>query len=359
MDCVGCGACYNACQFGAIEMVYNDEGFLYPVLDCSKCVMCKKCHEVCPINRKQNLNEKFKVYAGYDKKEYIVKKSSSGGLFPRFARYIIRQNGLVYGAGFENLKLKHLEIDSLEDLIKISGSKYIQSDMNIIYNKVRMAINYNREVLFSGTSCQIAGLKSYLKYFELDNYPKLYTIAVICHGVPSVKVFNDYINFLEKKYNSKIININFRDKINGWQNYYTNINFANGKKQVKKAAHNRYMIGFLRNYYLRKSCYDCKFKGTIKDIDIILGDAWGIKKIYPDIYNKNGTSVLIINSEKGQDLYNKIYKCFTLKKIDYTFIKKYNPCIYKSVKGENQRTKFFEAYKLNGFEYVYKNFMKR
>ena len=359
MNCIGCSACYNACQFEAIEMKQNAEGFLYPVLNNSKCVKCNKCYEVCPMDKEQKINENFIIYAGYDKEKKLVKNSSSGGLFSRFARYILKENGLVYGAGFEELELKHLEIDSLDNLIKISGSKYLQSDINMSYNKIRMVINCNKKILFSGTSCQIAGLKSYLKYFNLDDYKNLYTIAVICHGVPSIKIFNDYINFLEKKYNSKVNGINFRDKINGWENYYTTIYFDNGKKQVKKAAHNRYMIGFLRNYYLRKSCYDCKFKGTLKDIDIILGDAWGIKKIYPDIYNKNGTSVMIINSEKGQNLYSKISKCFKLKKIDYSFIKKYNSCVYKPVKGQKQRAKFFEDYNLNGFEYVYKKFMKR
>ncbi len=356
-DCVGCGACYNVCEFNAIKMIYDVEGFVYSKINIDKCVKCNKCLTVCPVINKPDINKKFNIYAGYDKNKNIVKMSSSGGLFRRFAKYILNQNGIVFGVGFDELKLKHLEINSLDNLNKICGSKYVQSYIGDSYKKVKIALNENKKILFSGTPCQISGLKSYLKYFGLDNNSNLFTIAIVCHGVPSTKIFNDYINLLQNKYNSKVKNINFRNKLKGWQNYYITIEFDD-KKIIQKASKNSYMIGFLKNYYLRKTCYNCKFKETIKDIDILLGDAWGIKNNYPDIYNKNGTSILIINSKQGEYLYKKNLKYLKLKKINYNFVKKYNPCIYKSVKDIIKRKNFFELYLSEGFKYVYIKFMR-
>ena len=228
-ECCGCQACFNICPKNAIEMIEDNEGFKYPSINKEKCIKCGLCEKVCPYvneySKKQILNESI-AYGGWNLNEEIRRISSSGGIFTAIAKYIIEKNGVVCGAIFdENLNVVHDIVDNLNDLKKMNGAKYVQSDMRDNLKKIKKYLDNGRLVLFSGTPCQVSGLNSYLN----KEYNNLYTCDIVCHGVPSPKVFNKYKKELEKDNSSKISFINFRDKITGWKSYSFLVKFKNNK----------------------------------------------------------------------------------------------------------------------------------
>ena len=208
-DCTGCWACVNSCLHNAISMREEKLGHLYPLVNSDKCINCGLCIKICPANNSKTLCNPKTAYAGWDKNELEYKSSTSGGAASAFARYIIKNGGIVYGcACLENVDIRHIRIDKEDDLYKLKGSKYVQSNIYDSYRSVKNDLCDNREVLFIGTPCQIAGLKSYLR----KEYEKLYLVDLICHGVPSQKLFNYYLEYLSNKFKSKVIDIKFRNK---------------------------------------------------------------------------------------------------------------------------------------------------
>ena len=336
--CTGCSACYNVCPKHAIKMVRDEEGFLIPNIDNELCINCGLCKKKCPvINKKSNfsLNE---CYAGYSKRESI-KKSSSGGIFGVIATYILKSNGAVIGACLENDELKHIVIEKKEDLNKVRGSKYLQSDISSVYKFIRNNIK-EKLILFVGTPCQVAGIKS---VFD-SKYENLICIDLFCHGVPSLKVFEKYLNELEREHNDIVIGYDFRSKQESWENY-KNVIYFKTKKIEMNYYDNPYMKLFLNNISLRKSCYNCNFKLGNKYSDLTLGDFWGIKSFHPDIYNSSGVSAVIVNTEKGLKILNKILDQCTFKKCSIREILTFNKSLKKSAPRNKKREKFFK--KLN------------
>ena len=251
---------------------------------------------------------------------------------------ILVNNGIVIGAVFdENMNLNHIAIEDEDELDKLKGSKYLQSNLNDIFKYVKENI-YDRQILFVGTPCQIAGLHFYLK----EEYNNLYLIDVICHGVPSPKLFKKYVKEVEKRNNSRVIGYNFRDKKTGWETYSNTITLENEKKISILQKDNPYMKIFLKDVALRESCYNCNFKVGNKYSDITLGDFWGIKQWYPEMYSRSGVSAIIVNTLKGQDLFNSIQNQLTYKNCNLEEIIDGNPSLKYSGKLTCKREKFFK-----------------
>lgn len=306
-NCTGCRCCEQICPRKAIHFKENDEGFLYPIIDKTKCINCGLCIQRCHqhSNMLKSNNEIQKVYGVYSKNENDLYNSSSGGMFINLCRYTIKRNGIVFGAKYNNFKVSHDSATTLDECFKFQKSKYLQSDVNDTYQNVKKALDSNRFVLYSGTPCQIAGLKHFLK----KDYSNLITIDLICHGVPSEKLFNDYIKYLEKKYNGKVIDYDFRTKE---KNNYGEVSKVliqrNNKYSNKyiKSTFDPYYDSFIKGKTLRDSCYSCKYANTNRISDITLGDFWGIEKVNSKFGCTGNVSVILINTEKGMAVFEQI-----------------------------------------------------
>lgn len=337
-DCTGCGACYNICPKNAITMQADKEGFKYPVIDKEKCINCNLCEKICPVLNKVNSNTKEtpEVLAAYTKNETERNSSSSGGIFYELANLILSNNGIVVGAGYdEKFNVVHKIVYNKENLKELQGSKYVQSDTKNTYQETKEILEKGTEVLYVGTPCQIAGLKLFLQ----KNYDNLYTCDLICHGVPSPKIWQKYLS----EYNGKIQNCYFRNKDDGWNCFSMKIVFENNKFKRFKMTKDDFIRLFLNNYTLRPSCYDCKFSKIPRIADISLGDFWGVEGKYPEFSDDKGTSLILVNSKKGDDLINKIIGNIYYKEncnLDYAI--KCNPCICGSVKKPIRRKEFFD-----------------
>lgn len=340
--CTGCTACYNICPNKCITMKENDEGFKYPVIDLKKCTHCNLCAKVCPANNNFNSKLPVNVYAVKNKDDIKRKESSSGGVFVELAEYIIEHGGIVFGATYKaNNEVEHIGIQRKEDIKRLQGSKYVQSNLNNCYKEIKDFLKKGKLVLFTGVPCQIQGLKSFLN----KNYENLICVDVICHGVPSPKIFEKYILELEKENNSKIKNIDFRYKQESWKNYKVRINFKNGKQTIEDFSKNIYMRGFLRNIYLRKSCYQCMAKALKNESDITIGDYWGIQNIDSKFDDDKGCSAILINTIKGNKIFEQIKNKFATKNSNIDDVVGENKLLINSVEEKNTREQFFKATK--------------
>jgi coenzyme F420-reducing hydrogenase beta subunit len=335
--CSGCTACASICSQKAITMIEDEEGFKHPVIDKKKCIDCGLCKRTCPVlNTKEN-DSKNKLYVAYNKdSKSKLDKASSGSIFELLANYILDNKGIVIGAAFDQEnKLKHIAIETKKDLTKLKGSKYLQSDLNNIFEYIKENVK-EKKILFVGTPCQVAGLKSFIK----KGHENLYCVDLFCHGVPTPRLFNKYIKELENKYNEKVINYNFRDKVTGWENYSNTVKFKN-KKISKVFFKNEYMQLFLSDVALRRSCYNCNFKLGNKYSDLTLGDFWGVDRYYPDMYNKEGVSAIIINSDKGIELFETLKKDLVYKDCKIEEILCDNQSLKHPVECPSSRKNFF------------------
>lgn len=336
--CTGCGACYNTCVKKCILMRADDEGFLKPVIDHSECVVCGECDKKCPAIKRGHLDEIKNVtavplYVAFSNDCAVVENSSSGGLFIEFAKYIIGQrNGVVYGAAFDSaFHVKHIRISQMKEIERLSGSKYVQSDIGRVYQDVKKDLDSDITVLFSGCGCQIAGLKSYLE----KDFSNLYTIALVCHGVPSPGVWDDYISHFKN-----VNTVSFRDTFNGdWKNYRFSITTTK-KKYTWKEKDNPYTLAFVKDTIVRKCCYSCKFKSHRCSADLMIGDAWGVEKFCPKLYNDHGTSLIIVYTDIGQELFESIREQLTVERVSTIEPYVYNPRIIQSIKYQDSRKIF-------------------
>lgn len=307
-SCCGCRACELACPKSAIKMEQNAEGFLYPVVDENLCINCGICNTVCPIEQCDKYkNEPIRVYAAYNLNQKARKKSSSGGIFIAIAKEILNRKGRVYGAAFdETMVLQHLCVDTENNLDKLVGSKYVQSDTNDVYKKVKEDLLGNKWVYFVGTPCQIVGLKAFLK----KDYPQLITSDLVCHGVPSIKMFRLFVNELERKWGEEIIEYRFRDKrINGWSCSSSATSVSDkGKRHehLYDRIMNAYLTAFLSGSINREVCYKCPFACEKRCGDVTIADYWGVKNIFPDIDYRDGVSIIVLNTNKAISLFDNI-----------------------------------------------------
>lgn len=337
LNCTGCGACASVCPQECISMMPDEEGFLFPIIDEEKCVKCGLCKSTCKGRQRKQTQEKNVIIA-YNLNDKIREESSSGGIFSVFAEYILKNQGVVFGAAFDNdFIVSHIEIKSVEDLYKIRGSKYVQSKIDDSYIKAKKYLMEGKQVLFSGTPCQIAGLRSYLG----EEYDQLICVDIICMGVPSPYLWELYKDELGLDLHSW----NFRNKTRGWR--HSNIRYTT-KNQIIEETHknNIYMQSFFKRISLRKSCYDCEFKGDNGKADITIGDCWGYEDMvdYPQNHNADlGLSVVIQRTDKGRTFLKKVSNQIVVVKVeDYGKVAKYNPRLDTSENCPKERFEFFE-----------------
>lgn len=298
--CTGCGACVEGCPVNALKFETKN-GFSYPTLNRELCIDCGKCAKVCPVYKVNAEKQENVAYAMRNKDEEIVKNSSSGGVISALAKRVL-ENGVVYGASFENdFSLKHVAITSLEDLPKIQKSKYLQSSIIDAYANIRQNLADGKQVLFIGTPCQVAGVHSIIGDVE-----GLYKVAIVCHGVPSPEYWMQYKTQLEKTHGSVLKSFDFRNKVNGWKNYAISYEFENGEKIIEKPSQNPFMQKFYHNKSLRASCGNCSFKAGKSGADITIGDFWGLQTLAKNLDDDKGTSVVVIHTEKGNKLINSL-----------------------------------------------------
>ena len=336
-DCCGCGACVQRCPKQCIVMQSDKEGFTYPVVNKKGCSNCGLCDKVCPVINQQSRQQPIATYAAINFNQATRRESSSGGIFILLAEETINNGGVVFGAAFNsNWQVEHTFADNLDDIKKFRGSKYVQSNIGNNYAVAEKFLKEGKEVLFSGTPCQVAGLKRYLR----KEYRNLKTVDFVCHGVPSPKVWKKYLKEVCLAYNiATITDIQFRNKTEGWKKFSLQITYTDndGKERIFREPlnENLFMECFLNDLCLRPSCYQCPARCGKSGSDITLGDLWGAEYICPDIDDDKGLSLVILRKERGFQLGDKM-------SVPYNEILKYNRAIEYNMHKPKQRSKFFK-----------------
>lgn len=303
--CTLCGGCRNACPTDAISYTREHRGFAYPVIDPAKCVGCDRCERVCPVLAPRNHpQEGYPIaYAARTKDEAVRRASTSGGVFYELASRVLDEGGMVCGAVFdEGFHVRHILSGKREDLARMMGSKYAQSDMGTCYREIKKALARGVTVLFSGCPCQVAGLRSFLGRDD----PRLILVELICHGIPSDSLLQAYISLREAQYGAALTRLEFRNKDLGWHRSAVRMEFANGKVCLEPVAVNAYMNGFLSDCTLKESCYHCRFREFSTGGDIILGDLWGAEVSMLHLDDNKGLSAVLVLSDKGQALVERL-----------------------------------------------------
>jgi len=356
-DCCGCTACVNICPEHAITMEPDEEGFLYPQVNTDLCIKCGICKNVCPLQNEYETPDNFsepKVYAVKHKSDSVCNASSSGGMFTALSDEILSCGGVIYGVGFDdNMVVCHQRAENESQRNKFRGSKYVQSEMRQTFLEVKEDLELGNKVLFTGTPCQVAGLKNYLNQSGVDS-TNLVTCDIVCYGTPSPLMFTEYIKFCEAKCGKKIINHVFRSKIKGWH-VHKEINiFSDGQEDYKSFLSQLYKKIFFTNMVLRPSCYNCKFTRLRRPSDITIGDFWGLDKVMPEFNDNKGVSLVLINTAKGKRIFNKNSKGIMYRqsnKLDCL-----QPRLKEPTKPSPKRNMFWQDYRVNGFEYVVRKY---
>ncbi len=317
--CCGCNACVVVCPKHCITMQDDEEGFFYPIVEQELCIDCGLCEKVCPIYNPQTLSEKLDsplVYAAYANEAEIRVDSTSGGLFSVLANCLFGEGGYVGGAVYNsNYSVSHIVTNDPSKLVDLRSSKYLQSFTDKLFPDIKRLLRNGEKVLVCATPCQINALYAFLG----GNHKNLYTCDFICKGVNSPKVFRKYMEMLEQQYASQAKFIKFKDKTYGWHRFSMRVDFENGKRYCQDRYHDPFFVGYLgTGNFSRPSCYSCHFKGEKREADITLADFWGIERLDISMDQDKGTSLVIIHTDKGRELFEKIkeyvtYKSFTLK----------------------------------------------
>lgn len=371
-NCCGCTACVERCPKQCITMHEDEEGFLYPHADTSKCIDCGLCEKVCPVINQADSRKPLNVFAAKNMNEEIRLKSSSGGIFSLIAERTINNGGVVFGARFnEQWEVVHDYTETIEGLEAFRGSKYVQSRIGSNFKNAELFLKNGREVLFTGTPCQIAGLQRFLR----KDYPNLLTLDVICHGVPSPLVWRDYlkhiirptdeikINPLSLKKITDLSSISFRDKTAGWKKYGFVVRVKSTSKTDKNSdlsssnilcheilQQNIFIRGFLQNLYLRSSCYKCPSRNFKSNSDILLGDFWNIDSIDKEINDDKGISLVFVLSNKALSLIKEMEGFIPVAENSFASIYNSNKNIFANeIENCNSKT-FWKEYLENKME---------
>ena len=370
--CCGCTACISVCPKQCISMEEDSEGFLYPAVDIKQCINCGLCEQVCPMLHVNQSRKPLVVYAAKNPNELIRLQSSSGGMFTLLAEAVIDKGGVVFGARFnKNWEVVHDYTDNKEGLSVFRGSKYVQSKVGDCYKQVKRFLDMGREVMFTGTPCQIAGLKNYLR----KDYENLLAVDVICHGVPSPKIWRIYLDEILDRKGGKnsvlshpidekmeINAIDFRSKSTGWKKYSFALTLSEAKAEGEKNTvllssvftENPFMNAFLCNLSLRPSCYVCPFKAGRSLADITLGDFWGIENLLPDFDDDKGCSVILIYTDNGGKFCSSLF--YDKHRVSYADVLKKNGFMEISVPKHCNRDFFFrQLIKGKSFEQIWES----
>lgn len=350
-SCCGCSACYAICPKRAITMEEDEKGFLYPFIDDRLCVDCSLCIKVCPIKKTNYVKENLRspeIVAVKHKSVETRMNSSSGGVFTAISDFVLEQDGVVYGVAFNNdFKVCHMRAATKSERDRFRSSKYVQSDLGDCFQQIIKDLSDGKHVLFSGTPCQVAGLRNSLRGIESG---RLITLDTICHGTPSPKLFGYYLERMKKEFNSEIIAIDFRYKPKGWRSQSIRIVFENGKEYIAPALEDSYYRLFLHNIILRDCCYVCEFANINRPSDITLGDFWGIEKSLPDFNDDIGVSLVLLNTEKGRILFDQISSVVDFMSTNLQNCMQHNLSAPSICSPKTQQ--FWSDYLDHGYEYV-------
>ena len=294
-ECAGCGSCMSVCPRGAITMNPDDTGFRYPKIQESLCVHCDLCRSACGFVKRSQKPALGGCFGLKHKDRDVLSTSRSGGAFHAIAEGMIRRGGIVWGASLcEDMVVRHIHVDTIEELCRLQGSKYVQSDMEDACPAVVSQLKAGKEVLFSGTACQIAGLKAFLNAKRVD-CRNLLTCDIVCQGVPSPKLFRDHLDYLREKHGAEITDFDFRDASRiGWRGHEESYVTMDGEKHFSREYSTLYY-----HYFMRESCFACPFAGLNRPADITLADFWGVREHYPQFYSDQGNSLVLVNTQKG------------------------------------------------------------
>lgn len=359
-ECCGCSACKQICPRQCIAMRKDAEGFLYPEVEVANCIECGMCEEVCPVIHPHEARIPTAVYAAINRDERAREASSSGGIFPLLAEGILAEGGVVFGAAFNADKnVVHGYAEEPEGVAAFRGSKYVQSDIGDSFLKAESFLKAGRKVLFTGTPCQVAGLKRFLR----KEYANLLAVDIACHGVPSPTIWQSYLTeFIEKnniqvdgedcpstgKGRQCVRSISFRDKSKGWNRYSLAISLSSGKGGVDEEVRyikedtftNPYLRGFGRDLFLRPSCYHCPAKKLRSESDLTIGDYWGVERIFPTLSDDKGISFLFVH---GTTFDPAAWSSnMEVWESTYADVLKQNPFIEQSAAMTPKRAQFFE-----------------
>lgn len=347
--CCGCAACVNACPVQCIVMRRDrDEGFDYPVANPDICIGCGKCESVCPVLAPAEPSTPLAAYAV--RFEEFVDGSSSGGVFPALAKAVIDEGGVVFGAVMEpDLTVGHTEAETMDEVQRMRGSKYVQSDLYSVFFDVKEYIKSGRKVLFTGTPCQVAGLHKYLG----GKSDRLVTVDIACHGVPGPGLWEMYVKALGKRAGSEIAAADFRDKSKGWRRYGFKTVSTSGTSTSVRASEDPYMALFMQDMTLRPSCYNCPAKGGRSCSDLTVADLWSIARTAPKINDDRGASGVLVNTHAGIELLEKTKPEYRLE-LSPDEVMSDNGGFAPSVQIPERRVEFFEGLKVSGVD-VYRH----
>lgn len=363
--CTGCSACYNICKHEAINMLPDELGFVHPVIDIDKCVDCGLCRKNCPVNHLQPLLYPQECYAASLMSDNELKQCASGGAATAFARCIIRKGGIVYGCSGEDVfNIQHIRIQSLTEIEKLMGSKYVQSKIGYIYQLVLDDLKKERLVLFIGTPCQIAGLKAFLH----KDYECLLTVDLVCHGVPSQKMLNENIAYYISEKDGKNIKIAFRRKAFE-QESLTKFNsqriefgwFLRNQPYScisKKFFKDSYMFGFLQCLTFRESCYTCRYATSARVSDITIADFWGLGDD-AGFEKGKGVSVCLVNTERGKQFFSAVESSMKVVQREVVEAIMGNGQLQYPSKKHKNHIKFRKLYPQLGLKKTIKQCLKR
>ena len=356
IDCYGCGACMNACPKQAIHMEPDKQGFYYPIIDENKCINCGICKSVCQIGKENNVvNEKSETCIGFKNTDLVRAKSSSGGAFSAVVKCYSNIEGYIYGACFDNtMTLKHCMNRIADGTEAFMGSKYIQSDLGEIYQDILRQLETNT-VIFSGTPCQIAALNCYLNYFR-GKTNNLITIDIVCHGVPSPKIWKEYISIIEEKHHSPVKGFVFRDKTRGWRGYHILAYLADGRIIKDESWLDSFGVLFSKNLFLRPSCYHCPYSSMCRPSDITIADFWGIEKTDKEFSDNLGVSSIIPNTHVGENIVDSLSSVADYRTKEYKSDVLKQPNLHKSTDYPQNYDCFWKAYEKKGIKHILKRF---
>lgn len=349
-DCCGCGACANVCTRKAITMVEDDCGFVYPHIDNAKCVECGACKKVCAFQGREEKSVVRNVYVAASNSKQDIIHSASGGVFYEAAKVILERNGVVYGAAMwreqDNFIVRHKRITRIENIKELQGSKYVQCDVGGSYRRIKDDLKCGKYVLFSGTPCQCSALRSFLR----KDYDTLFIIDIICHGVPSLKFFNDYINTVYSNI-SNICSFKFRDKTIGWE-MTARLDSEDNYKLIPGRL-SSYFTLFLDGHTYRENCYSCKYASDHRPGDITIGDYWGFQREHPELLSKydvqKGISCIIVNTAQGEILMDKLRDKLSYNKSTYIKVANRNEQLRHPSKMGKLRMPVMELYRTKGY----------
>lgn len=340
-NCTGCTACANSCSVGCITMVKDIYGFAFPAPDASACVECGSCSLVCPVlAEKSCADNQPSAYAAISLDDAERMESSSGGVFSLIAKEIIACGGAVYGAAYdEEFNVVHSCAENEWELAKLRGAKYAESNLGDSFAQIKTRLNNGQKVLFCGTPCQVAGLKAVC---HSDN---LFCADFVCHGIPSPMAWKAFLKYTAEKQGEKPVSVNLRSKTTGWSRYrYSNLfRFQSGRENSIRSGESLFMKLFVEDYICRSSCQDCHFKGYNRNSDFTLGDFWGIWDIHPHMDDDKGTSVVLVHSEKGRQLWQKISGKMQIKEVTLEQTSRQNPSMVTSSKAAAERIEVLDS----------------